>query len=216
MSHTQTHAHTNTQTHILTHIHTPCCRMIGQSYTGRSILAPNSQFAEGVVDDRGYVPVEWWLMSKTMAENEQFLAGEGITQYVAGMIHTMPHGAIFNRWPRRSIPVRLVIGSKTIGLPDAVEVAESELMGSFCHMWPLTKVGTILHSVGSTAGRREVLTCCCSARYWILAARHNNQALPTRHTRRCHQSPATCMPALLSTERFRVRAGYYLLVVIPP
>ena len=36
-----------------------------QSYCGRDILAPNSDFGEDKVDDRGYVPVEWWVMSKT-------------------------------------------------------------------------------------------------------------------------------------------------------
>jgi hypothetical protein len=30
-----------------------------QSFCGRSLIAPNGAFEEGIMDDRGYVPVEW-------------------------------------------------------------------------------------------------------------------------------------------------------------
>ena len=30
-----------------------------QSYCGRSLIAPNGAFEEGIMDSRGYVPVEW-------------------------------------------------------------------------------------------------------------------------------------------------------------
>jgi hypothetical protein len=34
-------------------------KLTAQSYCGRSLIAPNSAFVEGVMDSRGYVPVEW-------------------------------------------------------------------------------------------------------------------------------------------------------------
>ena len=46
-------------------------------YAGRGIVAPNIEFRSGLVDSRGYLPVEWWIMSKTMAENAEPKENEG-------------------------------------------------------------------------------------------------------------------------------------------
>lgn len=50
-----------------------------QSYAGRDIVGRNSDFGEDKVDGRGYVPVEWWVMSKTVALNEKPKENEGVT-----------------------------------------------------------------------------------------------------------------------------------------
>ncbi len=47
-------------------------------YSGRSIIAPNAKFSADLVDGRGYLPVEWWIMSKTQAKNALPLANEGV------------------------------------------------------------------------------------------------------------------------------------------
>ena len=83
-------------------------------YAGRGIIAPNTQFSPPMTDDRGYLPVEWWIMSKTGAKNPQEKKNEGITS--------------------------LYIGEKSIPLPQILEVAEKELMGDYNSQWPLTKV----------------------------------------------------------------------------
>ena len=46
-------------------------------YTGRGIIAPNTQFTPGLVDHRGSLPVEWWIMSKTEAKNAIPVKNEG-------------------------------------------------------------------------------------------------------------------------------------------
>ena len=47
-------------------------------YAGRGIIAPNNKaFEPGTVDSRGYLPVEWWIMSRTEAKNAVPLANEG-------------------------------------------------------------------------------------------------------------------------------------------
>lgn len=51
------------------------CAVVWQSYVGRNILAQNSEFSDANVDDRGYVAVEWWIMSKTQAENPAMKEG---------------------------------------------------------------------------------------------------------------------------------------------
>ncbi len=84
------------------------------TYSGRDIIAQNSQFEEGYVDSRGYVPVELWIMSLTQAENEIMKDGEGITQ--------------------------LKIGSELVKLSDAALIAEQDLFGSYKDTWPLTKI----------------------------------------------------------------------------
>lgn len=37
------------------------------TYSGRDIIAPNSAFSADKVDERGYVPVERWILSKTVS-----------------------------------------------------------------------------------------------------------------------------------------------------
>ena len=49
------------------------------TYSGNDVIAKNSKFAPGYVDDRGYVPVEWWIMSFTEAGNELKKENEGVT-----------------------------------------------------------------------------------------------------------------------------------------
>lgn len=46
-------------------------------YAGRGIVAPNKEFHPDLVDSRGYLPVEWWIMSKTKAENVEPKENEG-------------------------------------------------------------------------------------------------------------------------------------------
>ena len=46
-------------------------------YSGRGIIAPNTDFSSGLVDSRGYLPVEWWVMSKTEARNSVPIQNEG-------------------------------------------------------------------------------------------------------------------------------------------
>ena len=46
-------------------------------YSGRSIIAPNAEFSPDLVDGRGYLPVEWWIMSRTKAKNAEARANEG-------------------------------------------------------------------------------------------------------------------------------------------
>lgn len=83
-------------------------------YAGRGIIAKNTDFVPSMVDDRGYLPVEWWIMSKTIAKNPIPLDNEGVTS--------------------------LIINDTKLPLPQALEVAENELMGKYSKTWPLTKV----------------------------------------------------------------------------
>lgn len=84
-------------------------------YSGRDVIAPNSRFTAEYTDSRGYVPVEWWIMSTTAAENEIPKAHEGITQ------------------------VHLADGEKVL-LTEAVASAGDLLFGAHEHSWPLTKI----------------------------------------------------------------------------
>ena len=83
-------------------------------YAGRGIIARNHDFLPETTDSRGYVPVEWWIMSKTHAENPSPKQGEGITS--------------------------LFIKDQLIEFPKAIEVAENLLLGAYNRCWPLTKV----------------------------------------------------------------------------
>ncbi len=85
------------------------------TYSGRDILAKNSRFEKGYVDERGYVPVEWWIMSMTQAGNAVKKAGEGITR------------------------IQLSDGASLL-LTQARELCEQELFGNFAQHWPLTKI----------------------------------------------------------------------------
>ena len=84
-------------------------------YTGRDIIARNSRFAPGYTDDRGYVPVEWWIMSRTQADNDIPRQGEGIT--------------------------RLILSDgQDVSLTDATAACGELLFGAYPDHWPLTKV----------------------------------------------------------------------------
>lgn len=78
------------------------------TYSGRDIIAPNSAFTDDKVDERGYVPVERWILSKTVSHtyplqslvvtlqtphclhqvacNPVNKAGEGISQLVSPVV----------------------------------------------------------------------------------------------------------------------------------
>ncbi len=90
-----------------------------ETYSGRDILAKNSEFSPRCTDARGYVPVEWWIMSVTGAENPMRKEGEGLTR------------------------LKLHNGS-TVTLRDALVIARKELFGGMgdatAKRWPLTKV----------------------------------------------------------------------------
>lgn len=47
-------------------------------YSGRGILARNTEFSPDLMDERGYLPVEWWVMSKTDAKNSIPIENEGM------------------------------------------------------------------------------------------------------------------------------------------
>lgn len=81
------------------------------AYSGRNILAKNSSF-ETDADDRGYVPVEWWIMSLTTAENEKKRQCEGVT--------------------------RILVNDKKPFLKDVLSYVD--VLGSFKKNWPLTKI----------------------------------------------------------------------------
>lgn len=87
-------------------------------YSGRNIIAKNSKFAEGYVDERGYVPVEWWIMSKTPAGNEKKKEGEGLSL----------------------VYLETEKGTEKISFQHAVEIATADIVGEFTNQWPLTKI----------------------------------------------------------------------------
>ena len=86
-----------------------------ETYAGRDIIARNSRFEKGYTDERGYVPVEWWVMSLTQAENALGKKDEGLTK------------------------IKLIDGHSIL-LQEASEIAEKEIFGSYKKAWPLTKI----------------------------------------------------------------------------
>ncbi len=44
------------------------------TYSGRDILAPNSEFTPDKTDDRGYVPVEWLVCQHAFPYSRVYLA----------------------------------------------------------------------------------------------------------------------------------------------
>jgi hypothetical protein len=86
-----------------------------ENYNGRDILSRNSRFEPGYTDERGYVPVERWIMSVTEAENPKRGDGEGLS-------------------------VIRLLGGGEIKLKEALRHAGREIMGGFAGFWPLTKV----------------------------------------------------------------------------
>lgn len=85
-----------------------------ETYCGRDIIAKNSKFEVGYTDERNYLPVEWWIMSLTEAENNIKKENEGLT--------------------------KIKIGSLSMFLKDAANLAEFELFGDYKNSWPLTKI----------------------------------------------------------------------------
>jgi len=85
-----------------------------QMYAGRDIIAKNSKFESGYMDNRGYLPVEWWIMSKTHAKNPINLEYEGMTC--------------------------LFVGDEEIHFSLALTYAGKDLLGSYVDKWPLTKL----------------------------------------------------------------------------
>lgn len=51
-------------------------------YSGRGIIARNTEFSPDLVDERGSLPVEWWIMSKTEARNAIPIKNEGIEIFI--------------------------------------------------------------------------------------------------------------------------------------
>lgn len=84
-------------------------------YAGRGIIANNTDFSQDKVDARGYVNVEWWIMSRTVARNAIPLADEGLTYLILGE-------------------------GRRVNLMQALLSAGPELMGEYSASWPLTKV----------------------------------------------------------------------------
>ena len=85
------------------------------SYNGRDVIARNSRFTKEYTDERGYVPVEWWITSTTKADNQIYKKGEGLTN------------------------MKLASGESVL-LRNASEIAEVELFGSYKNDWPLVKI----------------------------------------------------------------------------
>ncbi len=83
-----------------------------ETYSGRDIVAKNSEFKQGYVDERGYVPVEWWIMSITQAENDKKKDLEGLTE--------------------------IFVDGKPVLLRDVIESVPA--LRTFKSRWPLTKV----------------------------------------------------------------------------
>jgi len=85
------------------------------AYSGRNIVGPNDSFTAPLMDGRGYLPVEWWVMSITQAENDARVDGEGVSNLV------------------------LADGS-TMRLDHAARESETLLFGPYRSRWPLTKI----------------------------------------------------------------------------
>ncbi len=85
------------------------------TYAGRNIIAKNSKRSPETTDERGYLPVEWWIMSKTEALNPVSKKGEGLTNLQ-------------------------LLGGQHIAFDKALKIAEEKLLGSYADRWPLTKV----------------------------------------------------------------------------
>lgn len=85
-----------------------------EMYNGRNVLAPNAGPTDA--DSRGYVPVERWILSKTIAENPIMKDGEGVSHLLT-----------------TKGPVRLDEACADRGTNFA-------LFGPYSKDWPLTKV----------------------------------------------------------------------------
>lgn len=85
-----------------------------EMYNGRDVLAPNSR--PEYADNRGYVPVERWIMSKTVAENPITVDAEGVSM--------------------------LLTSKGEVRLDEACKDKSTDwaLFGPYSKHWPLTKV----------------------------------------------------------------------------
>lgn len=88
------------------------------NYSGRDIIAKNSRFDPGYIDNRGYVPVEWWILSKTSAENDLLKENEG----------------------QSHLYLETDFGKEKILFKEALEINGEKLLGDFINLWPLTKI----------------------------------------------------------------------------
>jgi hypothetical protein len=86
-----------------------------ETYAGRDILAQNHQFSPEFQDERGYLTVERWIMSATVAENELPKANEGVS------------------WLQLS-------DGGVVALTEAVRDCRELLFGSYWEQWPLIKL----------------------------------------------------------------------------
>ncbi|MBI5369337.1 MAG: hypothetical protein HZA54_20040 [Planctomycetes bacterium] len=96
------------------------------TYTGRGIVGANETRDAAGADGRGYVPVEWWVMSVTAAANPVPLPGEGLTAVrladggtvalaeLRGPCADLVFGGAAARWPLLKL---LDIGGKPVALP---------------------------------------------------------------------------------------------------
>lgn len=99
------------------------------TYFGNDIIAKNSALA--YADNRGYVPVELWIMSMVEAENTIRLPEEGLT--------------------------KIKIYDEEVTLKDICANAESLLFGTYATSWPLTKILDIGGTpIATSFGTREV------------------------------------------------------------
>jgi hypothetical protein len=86
-----------------------------ETYAGRDILAQNHQFSLKFQDERGYLTVERWIMSATVAENELPKANEGVSLLQLG------EGSV-------------------VALTMLVRECRELLFGSYGGQWPLIKL----------------------------------------------------------------------------
>ena len=108
------------------------------TYAGRNIIGPNSTYSASNVDDRGYVPVEWWIMSKTVALNPICRDNEGVTVLeLGGSVTTDASGDADA--DATSVPATKA-ATTTVRFNAAVEAAGDLLLGAYARRWPLTKV----------------------------------------------------------------------------
>ena len=105
------------------------------TYAGRDIIGPNSTYSTENVDDRGYVPVEWWIMSKTVALNPICREHEGVTLLALGT-PSAEKGAAADAEDRGEAED----APNAVRFNEAVDVAGDLLLGAYVRHWPLTKV----------------------------------------------------------------------------
>lgn len=84
------------------------------TYTGRGVLGDNRAYDSSEADARGYLPVEWWIMSLTVARNNDPRPGEGRTE--------------------------LLIDDEPVPLDVALDAAGAALFGAARPSWPLIKL----------------------------------------------------------------------------